>query len=142
MSQEKPLVEQVESTIEVIKKINEVLKDSEIDALCKRLDAYGKALNAIINKKHYMFELHFDIVSSEYRIQLFVDGEYIDTVYVPLGTTINALFEKIFTSEEIKAKLTNNIYEVLAELAREVAEKSNLVERVKELERRLVEEDP
>jgi len=136
------LVEQVEAVTEIVRKINETLKDSRINELCKRLDAYGKALNAIINKKHYMFELQFDIVSSEYRVQLFVDGEYIDTVYVPLGTTINALFEKIFTSEEIKAKLTNNIYEVLAELAREVAEKSNLVERVKELERRLVEEDP
>jgi len=140
---EAKLVEQITEVAEVIKKVNEALKDSEIDVLCKRLDAYGKALNAVIKKKHYMFKLHFDIVTySEYKIQLYVDDEYVYTVYVPLGTTIDALFEKVFTSQGIKTELTNKIYDVLSELAREIADKADIVRRVEEIEKRLREDDP
>jgi uncharacterized protein YqgV (UPF0045/DUF77 family) len=150
MSQEQieaKLVEQSTSIVEVIKKINEALKDSKISELCEKLSAYSKALDALINKKHYMFELHFSIVAyahagSEYRINLYVDDEYIHTVYVPLGTTIDAMFEKIFTSQEIRDSVVKKIHDTLVDLAEEIASKADIVKRVEELEELVREDDP
>jgi N-glycosylase/DNA lyase len=150
MSQEQieaKLVEQTTSIVETVKKINEALKDTRISELCGKLDAYAKALDAVINKKHYMFKVHFSIVGyayagTEYAIRLYVDNEHIYTVYVPLGTTIDAMFEKIFTSQEIKSSVVSKIHDTLADLASEIAGKANLVERIKSIEERLEEEDP
>jgi DNA repair exonuclease SbcCD ATPase subunit len=141
------LVEQATSIVEIVKKINETLKDTRISELCGKLDAYSKALDAVINKKHYMFELHFSTVAyahagSEYKIRLYVDNEHVFTVYVPLGTTIDAMFEKIFTSQEIKSEIVKKIHDTLAELASEIAEKADIIQRIKEIEERLEEEDP
>jgi len=52
------------------------------------------------------------------------------------------MFEKIFTSQEIRNELVNKIYRILAELASEIASKADIVQRIKEIEERLVEEDP
>jgi hypothetical protein len=144
---ETKLVEQATSMVDIIKKINEVLKHSTLHELCSKLDAYAKALDAVINKKHYMFELHFSIISyahapSEYKVNLYVNDIHVHTVYVPLGTTIDAMFEKIFTSQEIKSELVKKIHETIAEIAEEIAGKADLVERVREIEERLEEEDP
>jgi hypothetical protein len=141
------LVKEAISITEIVKKINEVLKDSKIDGLCRKLDSLAKALDAVVNKKHHMFELHFSVTSytyagREYAVRLYVDGEYIYTAYAEPNTTIDAMFEKIFTSEEIKSEIVRKIHETLAELASEVASKANLVERIKEIEERLEEEDP
>jgi len=140
---ETKLVEQTESIVELVKKINETLRESKISELCKKLYAYGRALDAIVNKKHYMFELQFSVVGyNEYRVQLHVDNEYVGTVYVPLNTTVDAMFEKIFNNQELRERLVSEIYETIAELAEEIASRANLVERVREIEKRLVEEDP
>jgi hypothetical protein len=145
MSQE--LVTQVEEIRKEVEKINEILKSSKISELCSKLEAYAEALDAVINEKHYMFKLHFSITSyshagREYKIQIYVDSEHIYTLYVPLGTSVDALFEKIFTSQEVRNELTNKIHKTLIEIAKEIADKADLVKRIKEIEERLEEEDP
>jgi glutamate-1-semialdehyde aminotransferase len=150
MSQEQietKLVDQTTSILDVVKKINEALKDTRISELCEKLNAYAKALDALVNRKNYMFELHFSIVAythagSEYRIRLYVDNEHVLTAYVPLGTTIDAMFEKIFTSPNYKEELVDKIHGTLTELAREITSKADIVQRIKEIEKRLEEEDP
>jgi hypothetical protein len=150
MSQEQvetKLVEQTTSIVEIVKKINEILKSSKISELCGKLEAYSKALEAIMNKRHYMFELHFSITSyahapDEYKVNLYVDNEHVYTIYVPLNTTIDAMFEKIFTSQEARNELVNKIHKTLAEISEEIADKADLVKRIKEIEERLEEEDP
>ena len=146
MSQEQ-VVEQTTSIIEIVKKINEILKSSKISELCNKLYAYAKALDAVINKKHYVFEVQFELISSmyagsEYRVRLYVDSEQIWSISIDTDATIKAMFEKIFTSQEIRNELVNKIYRILAELASEIASKADIVQRIKEIEERLVEEDP
>jgi hypothetical protein len=141
------LIKQAASIVEVVKKINEALKDTRISELCEKLNAYAKALDALVNRKNYMFNLQISIVGyahagTEYAIRLYVEKEHIYTVYVPLNTTIDAMFEKIFTSQEIKSSVVSKIHDTLADLADEISRKANIVKLVKEIEERLEEEDP
>jgi len=146
MSQEQTeakLVEQTESVVEIVKKINEALKDTRIAELCEKLRSFANALDAVIKKKHYVFKLHFYAYSSsEYKVQLYVDDEHVYTTYMPIDTQINAMFEKIFASQTMKEDLVGKIHEILSEIAKEIAEKANLIQRIKEIEERLEEEDP
>jgi 2-hydroxy-3-keto-5-methylthiopentenyl-1-phosphate phosphatase len=150
MSQEQveaKLVEQTTSIVETIKKINEALKDTRISELCEKLYAYAKALDAIVNKKHYIFELQFELVGTayagmEYIVRLYVGNEQISSISIDTDATIKAMFEKIFTSQEMRSHIVNTIHKTLAEIAEEIAEKADLVERIKEIEERLEEEDP
>jgi len=144
---ETKLVEQTTSIVEIVKKINEALKDTRISELCKKLDSYRRALDAIVNKKHYIFELQFELVSftytgSEYRVRLYVDSEPIWSTSIETDATIKAMFEKIFTSQEIISHIVYTIHKTLAEIAEEIADKADLVKRVREIEERLEEEDP
>jgi len=146
MSQEQ-LVEQAISVIEIVRRINEVLKDSEIAELCRRLDSYATALDAVVNKKYHWFDVQFVLVSTahagtDFTVRLYVKGEYIYSISVERNTTIEQMFEKVFSSQELKTELTNRIYDILSEIASEIASKANIVQRVKELEERLREEDP
>jgi hypothetical protein len=142
MSQEQ-LVEQTTSILETVRKINEALKDTKISELCEKLEAYAKALDAIVNRKHHMFTLHFaKIGHNEYKIGLYADDVYIYTIYVQHDVTIDSLFESIFTNQELRNKLINDIYETLSEIAHEVAERADLVKQIKEIKQRLEEEDP
>jgi hypothetical protein len=150
MSQEQveaKLVEQTTSIVEIVKKINEALKDTRISELCKKLDSYRRALDAIVNKKHYIFELQFELVGTayagmEYRVRLYVNDEQIWSISIDTDATIKAMFEKIFTSQEMRSHIVNTIHKTLAEIAEEIADKADLVKRVREIEERLVEEDP
>jgi hypothetical protein len=150
MSQEQveaKLVEQTTSIVETIKKINEALKDTRISELCEKLYAYAKALDAIVNKKHYIFELQFELVGTayagmEYIVRLYVGNEQISSISINTGATLKEMFEKIFSSQEIRDYVVGKIYRILAELAEEVANKADVIQRIKEIEERLVEEDP
>jgi len=142
MSQEQ-LVEQTTSIVETIKKINETLKDTRISELCEKLKAYAHTLDAITNKKHYWFEVHFSkLANGEYKIELYVSGEHIYTVYVKSDTAVDAMFESIFAMQEIRDHVVSKIHDTLVDIAHEIADKANLVERIKEIEERLREEDP
>ena len=142
MSQEQ-LVEQTTSIVETIKKINETLKDTRISELCEKLKAYAHTLDAITNKKHYWFEVHFSkLANGEYKTELYVSGEHIYTVYVKCNTTIDAMFDNVFGSQEIKSEVVERIYKTLAEIADEISSKADLVERIKSIEEKLEKEDP
>jgi len=142
MSQER-LVEQTTSILETVRKINEVLKDSKIAELCEKLNAYSATLDAIVNRKHHTFTLHFaKIGHNEYKVGLYADDVYIYTIYVQHDVTIDSLFESIFANQELRNKLINDIYETLSEIAHEIADKANIIEQVKRIEERLKEEDP
>jgi hypothetical protein len=148
MSQEQELVTQVVEEIrKEVEKINEILRETKIEELCKKLRAYANALDAVINEKHYAFKLHFSITSyshagREYAVRLYVDNEYIYTVHVEPGTTIDALFEKVFTSEDVRNDIVKRIHGTLVEVAKEIADKADIIERIRSIEERLEEEDP
>jgi predicted house-cleaning noncanonical NTP pyrophosphatase (MazG superfamily) len=133
----------VEETISEIERINEVLKDSKIGELCDILDAYGRALRALVEKRPDRFDIMFIAhADRSYTVKLFVGNEEISYMSVNGNTTINDMFERIFSSQEIKDKVVTMIHKTLAEIAIEIAEKADLVRRVKEIEEKLKEEDP
>ena len=134
--------EKVEEIVDMVRQLNETLKDSRIDELCKRLDALATALDALANRKHHWFDMYFTASAEMFNVKLHVKGEYIGSLSVEKSITAEQLFERIFGSQELRDDVIKRIHETLTELAREVAEKSNLVERLKEIEKRLREEDP
>jgi len=142
MSQEQ-LVEQTTSILETVRKINEVLKDTKVSELCEKLKAYARALDAITNKKHYMFNVHFSkLANQEYKVQLYVDGEHIYIVYIPHDASVDTMFERIFALQEIRDHVVSKIHDTLVDIAHEIADKANIVQQIKEIEERLREEDP
>jgi len=132
--------EKVEEIVDMVRQLNETLKDSRIDELCKRLDALATALDALANRKHHWFDMYFTASAEMFNVKLHVKGEYIGSLSVEKSITVEQLFERIFTSN-IKENLVSEIHKTLAELTAEVADKANIIQKVKELEKRLAKED-
>jgi hypothetical protein len=144
---EAKLAGETTSILETVEKINEALRDTRISELCAKLKAYARALDALVNKKHHWFDLQFVVnvyqyAGSDYRVNISVNGELISSITVGRNATVDTVFERIFTSQEVKSEVVDKIYKTLAELVSEIASKANLVERIKEIEKRLEEEDP
>jgi hypothetical protein len=140
MSQE----EVVTKILEEIKKINEVLKDEKISELCRELRARAGALEAINKKYPSTFTLRFVRGGDVYYADIYVDNVKIAYLQCNSNTTLDKMFEELFSSEEIRASLLHEIHNTLAELAKLVAEKADAYERLKKIEEELgeLEEDP
>jgi Zn-dependent oligopeptidase len=104
--------------------INSVLKNSKIDYLIRNLETLSYALGSIIGQKKQAFKLRLD--PSERNIEVYVDEIYITDIAVNDNTTIQQVFEKLFTTEEIKLRLANKIYEKISELANEISRSANI----------------
>ena len=141
---ETKILKAAESIIEEIKKLNEVLKNSRITVLTEELEAYARALRAVIVKStddlHLEFHYNQDM---NYKIYIITSGYYIDNLVVSKDTSVASLFNTIFTSRELREALVEKILMTITEISREIAAKANLFERIRRLEEALEREvDP
>jgi hypothetical protein len=135
---ETELLKSTGAIVEEVKKIKEVLKEWKIDVLCDELDAYAQALNAVVNKDTdpLMLNFHYDMAGN-YVVYVYSKGFNVGRVFVSTETSIKDLLNVVFNSEELKKKLVKDILRIISVIASEIAEKANLVERIKSLERAL-----
>jgi FMN phosphatase YigB (HAD superfamily) len=118
-----------------VKKLNEVLKDSRIAVLAEELDAYAGALYSIVTKStdYIKLEFHYD-QARNYKVYVISKGYYIGSLLISESASIRDLFNAIFTSSELREKILTEIFAIISKLASEVAERADLVERVRRLE--------
>jgi hypothetical protein len=138
---EKEVVEMAKSVVEEVKKINEILKDTRISKLCDEISAYAKALERAVHGFIIDFAYRFygdnvavyDIFSADRPIELWTGA-------LPSGQDIAAVLRTVVTSDAFKGEVMRKMLLAIAELGKELADKADIVRRVEELEKRLVDD--
>jgi len=118
-----------------VNEINEILKDTKIEMICKQLETLADALKAVVSEAKYAFTLQLNCT------ERYVSVNYRDLLVAYLEvnpeTTISEIFKKLFTQSYTKEQLAEKIYRTISELADELAQKANIVKQLRELQQQV-----
>jgi hypothetical protein len=141
---EKKIIEIVEE----LKKLNEILKNQKISELCDVLYCLSKSLYKLADKSYDAFDVIFFKGRDGVLVQLYSCSTLVHEVKVSEDITIRELFEKIFSDEQLRKRLLDEMQIYLYRIVREFVIDVDLPRRLEELEReiedikRMINRDP
>jgi len=140
---EKELVEMAKGLIEEVNKINEMLKDSKISELCDEVYVYARALEDSLEGKISIFAFRiergtihiYDIFRADRPIELW------SGLLPEASTNVIEMLKSLVSSEGFRVEVMKKMLKTINALGAELANKADIVRKVRELEERL-REDP
>jgi rRNA pseudouridine-1189 N-methylase Emg1 (Nep1/Mra1 family) len=132
-----------EEILAEVRKINDLLKDSEIEKTADRLYLYTTALKNLIERNLTVFRFKLQRSGDIIYVEVYheYDPEQDILVFTVNGSTaMDQVLEKLFSTERHETALLRMIVNRIIELSKALSERANIVERVRELERKL--QDP
>jgi predicted RNase H-like nuclease (RuvC/YqgF family) len=120
-----------------INEINNILNDTKIATVCEILDILGEGLRAILERNKTKFHLQMDY--NERSLNIYVRDIYIASIDVEETTTLKEIYEKLFSSDEIRQRIVEKIYDKIAELATILSWRADVIRELRNVEREIEE---